>query len=91
MCGCEYCIYDKSIYSSLLSWRDQCLEKLKYQSINSQNRSSDQKSICIYETYKNTVMPYERHIYVKASDMAKDKMCAYPKSYHVLSHRKCVL
>ena len=22
--------------------------------------------ICIYETYKNTVMPHERHIYAKA-------------------------
>ena len=22
MCGCERCIYDKSIHSSLLSWRD---------------------------------------------------------------------
>ena len=26
MCGCECCIYDKSIHSSLLSWRDRYLK-----------------------------------------------------------------
>ena len=31
MRGCECCIYDKSIHSSLLSWSDRSLEKLKYQ------------------------------------------------------------
>ena len=45
----------------------------------------------IYETYKSTVMPHERHIYVKASDMAKAKMCTYTQSYHALPHWKCVL
>ena len=29
MCGCECCISDKIIYSSLLSWRDRYLKKLK--------------------------------------------------------------
>ena len=27
MCGCECCISDKSIHSSLLSWHDRYLEK----------------------------------------------------------------
>ena len=32
------------------------------------------KSHKIYETYKNTVMPHGRHIYAKASDIAKATM-----------------
>ena len=38
------------------------------------------KQIHIYETYKNMVMPYGRHIYAKVSDMPKATMCAYPHS-----------
>ena len=35
MCGCECCIYDKSIHSSLLSWRDRYLKKsmIKYKTL----------------------------------------------------------
>ena len=36
-------------------------------------------------------MKHGRHIYAKASDMAKDKICTYPKSNHALPHWKCVL
>ena len=36
-------------------------------------------------------MPHECHIYVKAYDLAKAKMCAYSQSDHVLPHWKCVL
>ena len=36
-------------------------------------------------------MPHGRHIYSKASDMEKAKMCTYPQSDHALSHWKCVL
>ena len=32
MCGCECCIYDKSIHSSLLSWRDRYLENSRTKS-----------------------------------------------------------
>ena len=32
MCGCEYCIYDKSIHSSLLSWHDRYLKNSKIKS-----------------------------------------------------------
>ena len=66
-------------------------KKLKDQSKNSQNRRSGEKSNCIYETYKNTVMPHGRHIYAKASDMAKAKICEYPQSDHTLPHWKCVM
>ena len=65
MCGCECCISAKSIHSSLLSWRDKYLKKLKDKSQNSQSRRSDEKVHHIYETYKNTVMPHGRHIYAK--------------------------
>ena len=39
----------------------------------------------MYEAYKNTVMQHGRHIYAKASDMAKATMCKYPQSVH--AHR----
>ena len=67
------------------------LKKLKYQSKNAQNRRSDEKSNCICEIYKNTVMPHGRYIYAKASDMEKATMCAYPHSDHALPNWKYVL
>ena len=45
MRGCECCIFAKSIHSSLLSWNDRYLEKLKDQSQNAQSNH-------IYTTYK---------------------------------------
>ena len=36
-------------------------------------------------------MPHRRHIYAKASDMAKAIMCSYPKSDNSLPHCKGVL
>ena len=36
-------------------------------------------------------MPHGRHIYAKASDMAKDTMCAYTQSDHAITHWKCIL
>ena len=36
-------------------------------------------------------MPHGRHIYAKASDMAKATMCTYPQSDNTLPHWKCVL
>ena len=36
-------------------------------------------------------MPHGRHIYAKASDTEKAKMCTYPQSDHAPSHWKCVL
>ena len=70
MCGCECCISAKILHSSLLSWRDRYLKKLKDQIQNAQNRSSGEKAHHIYTTYKNTVIPHGSHIYAKASYMA---------------------
>ena len=36
-------------------------------------------------------MPHGRHIYAKASDVAKATMCPYHKSDHALPHGKFVL
>ena len=66
ICGCECCISDKIIHSSLLSWHDRYLKKLKDKSQNSQSRMSGEKAHHIYTTYKNTVMPRGCHIYAKA-------------------------
>ena len=51
MCGCECCIYDKNIHSSLLSWRDRYLKELKDQIQNAQNRRSGEKAHQIYTTF----------------------------------------
>ena len=91
MCGCECCISAKSIHLSLLSWRDRYLKKIKDKIQNSQSRRSDKKAHHIYETYKNTVIPYGRHFYAKAYDMANAIMCTYPQSDHALPNWKFVL
>ena len=78
MCGCEYCISAKIIHSSLLSWRDRYLKKLKDKRQNDQSRRSGEKAHHIYTTYKNIVMPHGRNIYAKASDTENSEMCAYP-------------
>ena len=36
-------------------------------------------------------MPHGRHIYAKASDVAKATMCVYSQSDHALTHCKCDL
>ena len=90
MCGCECCISAKIIHSSLLSWHDRYLKKLKDKIQNSQSRRSGEKAHHIYITYKNTVMPHGSHIYAKASDMDNATMCTYPQSEHGLLHWKRV-
>ena len=40
ICGCECCIYAKSIHSSLISWRDRYLKKLKDQIQNDKKLKS---------------------------------------------------
>ena len=90
MCGCDCCIYDKIIHSLLLSCSDQYLKKLKDQSLDSQNRSSGEKENRIYEIYKNIVIPHERHIYAKSSDVEKAAMCEYTQYNHALPHWKFI-
>ena len=75
----------------MIYWRDRYLKKIKYQSQNAKKRRSSEKAHHIYETYKNIVMPHVRHIYSKAADMEKAKMCIYPQSDHAPPHWKCVL
>ena len=91
MCGCECCIYAKIIHSSLLSWCDRYLKKLKDKIQNSQSRGSGEKAHHIYTTYTNTVMPHGCHIFAKVLDMENATMCTYPQSDHALPHWKCVL
>ena len=50
-----------------------------------------ENKIYIYETYKNTVMPHERHIHAKTYDMEKATMCACSQSDNALPHWKGVL
>ena len=64
----------KSVHSSLLSWRNRHLEKLKYKRQNAQRRRSGEKAHHINKTYKNTVIPHGQHIYAKVSDMVKSTM-----------------
>ena len=45
----------------------------------------------LFETYKNTVMTHDKHIFQTAYDMAMATMCAYPSSKYALSHWKRVL
>ena len=52
-------------------------------------QSSGEKQIHIFETYKNTVIPYGRQIYAKLYDMTKETMCPYSHSDNALTHRKC--
>ena len=91
MCGCECCISAKSIHSSLISWRDRYLKKLKDKIQNAQGIRSGEKAHNIYETYTNIFMPHGPHIYAKASDMENATMCTYQQSDHALPHWKCVL
>ena len=88
---CKCCISDKSIHSSLLSWRDRNLKNSRIKAKILKIEGPGKKKSCTYETYKNTVMPHERHIYAKSSDMAKATMRSHPESDHTLPHRKCVM
>ena len=69
----------------MLFWRDWCLEKHKYKSLNAKNRTSDEKENQIYERYKNAVMSHGRHIFARAYDMKKDTVCAYPQYDNALT------
>ena len=67
------------------------LKKLRISAKMPKTEGLGGNQICIYETYKNTVMPHGRHIYAKAYDMAKAIMCAYSQSYNALPHWEFVL
>ena len=52
---------------------------------------SGEMANCLFETYKNSILPHGHHIYQTASDMSMATMCAYHPSQHALPHWKCVL
>ena len=72
------------MHSYLLSWSYHCLEKLKDQIHNAQNRISGEMSNLILDTYKNSVMSLERHIHQTEYIMDMAITFAYPPSQHVL-------
>ena len=91
MCGCQCCTSDKNIYLSLLSWHDRYFKNLRTSAKILKTEGPREKQIRIYGTYKNSIMLHQSHIYVKAYDMAKATMCAYPQPDHMLPHWKFVL
>ena len=70
MCGCECCIYTKSIHSYLLTRRYIFLKHLNDRSHNAQNIRPGEIYSHIFDTYYNAVQPHGCHIYNNASDMA---------------------
>ena len=86
VCDGECLISSKIIHSSLLLWRYSSLRKLNNISQNEKNRRSGEKDNCIFDIYKNSVMPHGCHIYATSSDMAMATIYAYPTSQHILPH-----
>ena len=57
---------------------------------NAQTIRSGENSNSLLETYKKSVMPHERHISLRESDIAMDTMCAYQPPQHEFPHWKGV-
>ena len=91
MCGCDFCISSKIIHSSLLTWKDRCLKHLKYRIHDAQNRRSGEISICIFETYNNSVQLYGCHIYNTPADTAMETICPCTSKNHGPPRWKCLL
>ena len=91
MCGCEFCIYAKSIHSSLLSWRDCYSRNFNNIIKNAQKIRPGEKANRLFDTYKNYVIPHGRHIYAISDYMAMAKICEHPQSLYSLPHWKYVL
>ena len=91
MCGSQCCISTKSKNSSLLTWHDCYLEKLKDQSHKAQNRRPGETTSCIFETYKNYVRPHGCRTHRIASIMTMAKMCLFPSDQRYTHHWKCML
>ena len=65
--------------------------KLKYQSCNTNKRSSGEITNFLFETYKNSVIPHGKNIFKAASGMYMATICAYSSSNYALPYWKCVL
>ena len=87
--GC--CISSKNMHSSLLSWRDRFLEKLKDKRCSAQDRRSGEMANHLFETYKNTFMPHGNHMFQTAYDTIMENLFTYPSSTYSLALWKCVL
>ena len=79
------------MHSYLFLWEDIYLKVLKDQIQNAQNRRSIEMTNCIFETYKNSVMPHGLYIYQTSSDMAMGKMYSYLPSHNEFPQWKFVL
>ena len=55
------------------------------------NRRFGEMANCLFDTYKNSVMPHGKYMFQTASDMAMAKMCSYPTSKYALPHWKYIL
>ena len=62
--GCECCIYAKSIHSELLSRRDCYSRNFNNIIKNAQKIRPGEKANRLFDTYKNSMMPYGHHMYV---------------------------
>ena len=91
MCGCECCIYEKlyipHYYHGVIGIKPP--SKIKAKILKTEGMAK--KKMCIYETYKNTVILHGHHIYANTYDMSKATMCAYKNSDNKLLHWKYVL
>ena len=62
------------------------MRKLNDLSQNAQTIRSGEMDNCLFETYKNSVMPHVRYIYATAADIAMAKICTYTPSQHAFPH-----
>ena len=91
MCGCVCCIYEKSMNSSLLTWRYSHPKHLKYLIKNTQKIRYVERGSRIFETYKKSLRTFGCHIHNTAADMEMNKMCPCPYEHHVLPQYKYML
>ena len=91
MCGCECGISSKSMYFTLLKWRNRCMKHLKDRSHNAQNRKSGKISSHIFGTYNNDVRPHNCHIYNTTVYMAPETMFTCNYKHHGLPQWKHIL
>ena len=66
------------MHSSILLWRENVLKKLKDQSCYVQDRRSGKMSNCLFDKYKNSVMPHGKNMFQTESEMVMETMREYP-------------
>ena len=45
---------------------------------------------CLFDIYKDSIMPHVKHMCPTAYEIVMEKMCAYKSSNYALTHWKCV-